>query len=120
MVAAVADGTVDVAVALTEGIVAAVLASNDGPNPLRYAGSYVNSSLCWMIVAAGDCEGKPKSLTELKERTLSGHTIRVSVSRLGSGSHLMAYLLAMREGWPLDCLEFVEDKNFRSMRSCEL
>ena len=117
MVAAIAEGTADVAVALTEGIVAAVLASNRGPTPLRYAGSYVNSSLRWMIVAAGDLSGSPGSLEELCERAKSGRVIRVSVSRLGSGSHLMAYLLAMREGWPLTCLEFIEDKNFRSMRS---
>lgn len=119
MVSAVADGTVDVAVALTEGIVAAVLASNSSPVPLRYAGSYVASPLRWMIVAACDCEGAPRELEELRVRALQGGTIRVSVSRLGSGSHLMAYLLALREGWPLSSLVFTEDKNFRSMRKGE-
>ena len=119
MVSAVADGTVDVAVALTEGIVAAVLASNSSPVPLRYAGSYVASPLRWMIVAACDSEGAPRELEELRVRALQGGTIRVSVSRLGSGSHLMAYLLALREGWPLSSLVFTEDKNFRSMRKGE-
>ena len=33
--------------------------------------------------------------------------IRVAVSRLGSGSHLMAYLLALRENWPTQRLSFV-------------
>jgi hypothetical protein len=37
----------------------------------------------------------------------SSRPIRVAVSRLGSGSHLMAYLLALRERWPTQRLSFV-------------
>ena len=116
MVSAVAEGHQDVALALTEGIVAAAIASRDGPTPLCYAGSYVTSPLCWMVVCASGREDAPASLAELGARARDGECIRVSVSRLGSGSHIMAYLLAMREGWPLRNLTFVRNENFRNMR----
>ena len=116
MVSAVAEGHQDVALALTEGIVAAAIASRDGPTPLCYAGSYVTSPLCWMVVCASGREDAPASLAELGARARDGECIRVSVSRLGSGSHIMAYLLAMREGWPLRNLTFVKNENFRNMR----
>ena len=116
MVSAVADEQQDVAVALTEGIVAAALASAAGPQPLCYVGSYVTSALCWMVVCAAGRADAPGSLAELGARARAGESIRVSVSRLGSGSHIMAYLLAMREGWPLQNLAFVKNDNFRNMR----
>ena len=116
MVSAVQEGQQDVALALTEGIVAATLASNAGPEPLRYVGTYVTSALCWIVVCANGREDAPASLRELGKRASEGECIRVSVSRLGSGSHIMAYLLAMREGWPLQNLVFVKNDNFRSMR----
>ena len=60
MVQAVADGAQDVAVALTEGLLAAVVANNaavaaagagSGAEPLRYVGEFVTSPLRWMVAA---------------------------------------------------------------------
>lgn len=122
------------AVALTEGIVAAIVnqnasaaASGNTDKILRYCGQYVQSPLRWMIVT-----GAGRGITSFADiRALldtsedapgpdgtapAPRQIRVSVSRLGSGSHLMAYLLATRQGWPADRLTFTVDRDFRSMR----
>lgn len=109
MVAALEAGEVDVAVALTEGIFAAAAR---GGGALRYAGGFVASRLRWMV-ATGAARGDLPALAAVAAR---GGAIRVSVSRLGSGSHLMACLLALREGWPVAALEFVEHRDFRTMR----
>jgi hypothetical protein len=46
----------------------------------------------------------------------SGRRCRIGISRLGSGSHLMAQVLAQAHGWPADALEFVVLNDFRSLR----
>jgi sulfonate transport system substrate-binding protein len=122
MVAAVTAGEVDVAVALTEGIMAAVVASADSPVPLRYVGGFVASPLRWLVVTGPD--NAVRGLADLAARAAARGgdagggegCIRVAVSRLGSGSHLMAFLLAVREGWPLGALSFHVHKDFRTMR----
>ena len=115
MAALLASGEVDIAIALTEGIVAASANSSSSAVPLRYAGGFVTSPLRWMI-ATGPTRTDLPTLASVATR---GGAIRVSVSRLGSGSHLMAYLLALREGWPISSLEFVVHRDFRTMRKGE-
>lgn len=114
MVSQVLDNQVDVAVALTEGIISAIL-SNEAAS-MKYCGCFVASSLRWAVVT-GASRSDIRSFADLRERAQQpSGCIRVSVSRLGSGSHLMAYLLAQKEGWPLDRLTFVVNKELRSMR----
>jgi sulfonate transport system substrate-binding protein len=105
-------GDADIALGLTEGVVAAVLGNAPNNVALRYAGGFVTSPLRWMI-ATGSSRSDLPSLASVASR---GGPIRVSVSRLGSGSHLMAYLLALREGWPIPSLEFIVHRDFRAMR----
>ena len=112
MLQSVTAGDADVAVALTEGIVAGVVSQEETATPLRYCGQYVKSSLRWMIATGS---GRPfKCLADVAASAESASEegggqpqLRVAVSRLGSGSHLMAYLLALREHWPTHRLSFV-------------
>ena len=112
MVSSVISGEVDVAVALTEGIVAGVIAQESTATPLRYCGQYVSSSLRWMIAT-----GSGRQFRSLDDVIIAGASdpdppqLRVAVSRLGSGSHLMAYLLALREKWPTNRLSFVVSRS---------
>ncbi len=86
MVTSLAEGSVDAIVALTEGVVAASGRGLDA----RVVGCYTDSPLQWGVhVAAGSSIG---SVADLEERP-------VAVSRPGSGSHLMAAILAARQGW---------------------
>lgn len=93
MTAALAAGDLDVIVALTEGLVAAIA----GGLPARMVRLYTTSPLQWGVHVAGR--------SSLESTGLDG--VRFAISRLGSGSHLMAHVLADRLGLRLDGDSFV-------------
>src|SRR4051794_21609586 len=80
MINAVIAGTADVAVALTEGIMAGIV-KNQAAHPLRYCGEYVTSPLRWMIATGATRDFS--SLEDLRQRAVAGGNIRISISRLG-------------------------------------
>ncbi|NNK11006.1 MAG: ABC transporter substrate-binding protein [Flavobacteriaceae bacterium] len=84
---------VDLAVALTDGLVKSI---TDG-NPLKIVQAYVDSPLQWGIHVAAN--SKFQKLSELESTT-------AAISRFGSGSHLMAYVLAENQGWDVNKLSF--------------
>eukprot|EP00053_Salpingoeca_punica_P012625 m.113208 g.113208 ORF g.113208 m.113208 type:complete len:844 (+) comp15994_c2_seq2:1106-3637(+) len=86
MIQALKDGRVDLIIALTEGLVADIAKGSD----LRLVGTYVQSPLCWAVST-----GATSSIQTLAD--LEGKTF--GVSRMGSGSHLMALVLATQRGW---------------------
>src|SRR5689334_2814058 len=98
MAAALRAGELDAALLLTEGAVAGV--ANGGG--FRIASLYTESSLIWGIhVPAGS---RFKSVADIRGA-------RYAISRLGSGSHLMAFVHARAQGWPVDTLELVTVRN---------
>jgi ABC-type nitrate/sulfonate/bicarbonate transport system substrate-binding protein len=87
-------GDLDVAVALTEGIVADIVKGN----PTKILQVYVSTPLIWGIhVPAGSLF---QSASELEGK-------RYAISRMGSGSHLMAFVDARQRGWDPTKLELV-------------
>lgn len=76
----------DVAVVLTEGIVADIVKGN----PAKIVKAYVNSPLIWGIHTAA-----ASGLHEVED--MRGKTY--AISRFGSGSHLMAIVDAVQRGW---------------------
>lgn len=93
MVEALNSNTVDVAMLLTEGAVHGLAHGGD----YEIVSFYTLSPLLWGIhvPAMSDL----KSVNDLENTTFA-------VSREGSGSHLMTYLLAREQGWDLDALTF--------------
>ena len=87
------EGQADIAVLLTEGIVRDILMGN----PSKIVQVYVDSPLLWGIHVAASSEYK--TVEELKG-------LRAAISRPGSGSQLMAYVLAASMGWPAADLKF--------------
>lgn len=87
------DGETDIAVILTEGIVKDIV----GGNPSKIVQVYVESPLVWGIHV--DAKSKFKKLSDLENT-------KVAISRLGSGSQLMAYVNANNQGWNTDNLKF--------------
>lgn len=87
------DGETDIAVILTEGIVKDIVAGN----PSKIVQVYVQSPLIWGIHVAA--ESDYKTIGDLENK-------KVAISRLGSGSQLMAYVNANNQGWKTDNLEF--------------
>jgi sulfonate transport system substrate-binding protein len=93
MIKALESKNIDIAVALTEGIVLKSVndvLSNE-PNPIMICGSYTTSPLTWSVAISID-NSKLKSLRCLKKA-------RIGISRYGSGSHIMAIYLSMKNGW---------------------
>ncbi|HUP76039.1 MAG TPA: ABC transporter substrate-binding protein [Acidimicrobiales bacterium] len=92
--AALSAHTLDAATILTEGAIAAIVNGAD----LRICSLWVQSPLIWGVHVSG----------ERGARTIHDfEPVRFAVSRLGSGSHLMAYLLAARDGFALSVEQLV-------------
>ncbi|MFY0481241.1 substrate-binding domain-containing protein [Flavobacterium sp. PLA-1-15] len=87
------NGETDIAVILTEGIIKDIVAGN----PSKIAQVYVQSPLIWGIHV--DAKSKYKTLSDLE-------STKAAISRIGSGSQLMAYVNAHNEGWKTDDLQF--------------
>ncbi len=84
---------IDMSVILTEGIVKDILSGN----PSKIVQVYVESPLIWGIHVAAD--SNYKQLSELENT-------KVAISRIGSGSQLMAYVNAKNQNWDTRKLEF--------------
>ncbi|WP_396192441.1 substrate-binding domain-containing protein [Flavobacterium sp.] len=87
------DGETDIAVILSEGIVKDIV----GGNASKIVQVYVESPLVWGIHV--DAKSKYQTLSDLENG-------KVAISRLGSGSQLMAYVNANNQGWNTDNLKF--------------
>ena len=83
----------DLAILLTESF----LKDFEAGNPSKMIGFHVTSPLIWGIHAGEN--SSIYSLSDLKEK-------KILVSRMGSGSHLMALALAKQEGWHPEELSF--------------
>jgi len=90
MCRALRNGEIDVAVALTEGTIADIV--NFGP-AFKIIATYVQSPLHWAAVVNPD--SSIRSIDDLRGKTFG-------ISRPGSGSQLMAYVMANDRRWNLD------------------
>jgi len=87
------DGTADIAVILTEGIIKDIV----NGNPSKLVQVYVESPLIWGIHVAA--HSTFQNLADLENS-------KAAISRLGSGSQLMAYVNAKNQGWDTSKLLF--------------
>lgn len=100
------EGTVDIAVGLTEAFVADIAKGNDQYNVVA---TYVESPLCWAISTGAD---RPDIRTT---KDLQGK--RISVSRIGSGSYVMSFVLGLQEQFPTPYFsDFQVVHNFQNLR----
>jgi sulfonate transport system substrate-binding protein len=93
MCKALRDGSVDIAIVLTEGIIKDIA---DG-NPSKIVQTYVKTPLIWGIHVSA--KSTFKKIKDLEHAT-------IAISRFGSGSHLMAIVNAHNQGWNIDALKF--------------
>lgn len=93
MVTALQAGEIDMAVGLTEGWISGICkAQAASQNPgFKLVGTYVNTPLRWAI-STGPQREDLKSIKDLEGA-------KVGVSRIGSGSYVMSYVLARQQGW---------------------
>lgn len=93
------DGTYDIAIVLTEGIVKDILAGN----PSRIVQKYVKSPLIWGV------HTPPNSKYQYPDQLSDA---RFAISRKGSGSHIMAHVNANNRGYSLTDDQFVVVDDF--------
>ena len=93
MTRALRNGEIDIAVLLTEGAVKDIISGNEA----RIVQSYISSSLIWGIHV--DAGSNYQSIEDLAGK-------KVAISRVGSGSQLMAYVNAQNQAWDPSKLEF--------------
>tara|TARA_R110002072_G_scaffold303077_1_gene492914 strand:- start:33894 stop:34754 length:861 start_codon:yes stop_codon:yes gene_type:complete len=93
MIRGLENGSIDVAVLLTEGITKAILQGLEA----KIMRVYVTTPLHWGIHVPFN--GSIETVDQIENQTFA-------ISREGSGSHLMAYVKASQEGWNLDKLKF--------------
>ena len=98
MTKALRANEVDVAIVLTEGIVADIIKGN----PAKIIGQYIKTPLVWGIHT-----GKASQFNDANE--LKGQ--RYSISRFGSGSHIMTFVDANNRGWNPAEQQFVKVGN---------
>ncbi|KAG7418414.1 hypothetical protein ACKAV7_002393 [Fusarium commune] len=92
MVTAIRAGEIDVAVGLTEGWIAGLGKEGvEGDGGYRLVGTYVETPLCWAI-STGAKRPEITSVDSLKGG-------KIGVSRIGSGSYVMGFVLADQQGW---------------------
>jgi ABC-type nitrate/sulfonate/bicarbonate transport system substrate-binding protein len=93
MCKALRNGTLDIAIVLTEGIIKDIA---DG-NPSKIVQTFVKTPLVW---------GLHVSATSSFKKIEDLENARIAISRFGSGSHLMAIVNAHNQGWNIDKLKF--------------
>jgi len=97
MIEAFNNNEIDVGIGLTEAWVAGLgkrFADEKGERPIQtyhITGKYTTSPLLWALSTGGK-RTDIKSVQELKRK-------KVGISRYGSGSHIMSYVLADQQGW---------------------
>jgi ABC-type nitrate/sulfonate/bicarbonate transport system substrate-binding protein len=93
MIKGLQAGTIDIAVLLTEGISRAILKGLDA----KIIAVYVQTPLIWGIHVP--VNHGINDLSDLDSKTFA-------ISREGSGSHLMSFVLAQQQGWDPSALSF--------------
>ncbi|KAA8894663.1 hypothetical protein FN846DRAFT_398309 [Sphaerosporella brunnea] len=103
------SGDLDVAIGLTEGWIAAL---GKGADAFKLVGKYVDTPLCWAISTGGQRGDM------VDAQSLAGGK-KLGISRVGSGSYVMGYVLADQQGWlnteqePFDWVVLNDFKNLR-------
>ncbi|CAN6625984.1 hypothetical protein TRVA0_010S02476 [Trichomonascus vanleenenianus] len=99
------DGTIDAAIGLTEGFVAGI---GKGSDWFKLIGTYVQSPLCWAI-STGSKREDIQSVEDIKSKT-------IGISRIGSGSYVMPFVLSQEKNWPSD-FKFEVQNDFKTLRA---
>ncbi|KAH0833041.1 hypothetical protein J3R83DRAFT_12032 [Lanmaoa asiatica] len=104
LISRLTNDEIDIAIALTDPLIAGIA---KGSNAYKLVGSYVTSPLRWYI-SPGSKDSSYKQISDLQGTTLG-------ISRNGSGSQTMAYVIALQQGWPTEDLRFQINNDIRGL-----
>ncbi|KAL2059351.1 hypothetical protein ABVK25_000643 [Lepraria finkii] len=93
MITSLQANEIDIGIGLTEGWIAGLGKAQAERKEAGYkiVGTYVETPLCWAISTGG----KRKDLHDVNQLK----RMRMGVSRIGSGSYVMGFVLADKHGW---------------------
>ncbi|RHZ69560.1 hypothetical protein CDV55_100387 [Aspergillus turcosus] len=114
MITSLREKEIDVAIGLTEGWIAGLAGKQQAQKDAasggyKVVGHWVDTPLRWAIITGRERE-ELHTVTDLKDK-------RVGVSRLGSGSHIMSFVLAQKQGWKPDSFTPVVLGPFQALRN---
>ncbi|KAI9461610.1 periplasmic binding protein-like II [Lactarius psammicola] len=103
LISRLTNDEIDVAIALTDPLISGIA---NGSKAYKLVGSYVSTPLNWAVITGAtskyhhvaDLEGTP-----------------IGISRIGSGSQTMAYVMALQQGWATDKLQFEVKNDIRGL-----
>ncbi|RFU30719.1 hypothetical protein B7463_g5623, partial [Scytalidium lignicola] len=111
MITSLRSGEIDVGIGLTEGWVAGLGKEDlEGDGGYKIVGTYVETPLCWAVSTGAKRD--INSIADLKKG-------KIGVSRIGSGSYVMGFVLADQQGWlepGSKPFEFVPVQTFERLR----
>ncbi|KAF8169757.1 hypothetical protein BJ912DRAFT_912578 [Pholiota molesta] len=94
---------IDIAIALTDPLISGIA---NGSKAYKLVGSFVSTPLNWAVTTG--TKSKFNSISDLKGTT-------IGISRNGSGSQTMAYVMALQQGWPTEDLKFQINNDIRGL-----
>ncbi|TFY81221.1 hypothetical protein EWM64_g2793 [Hericium alpestre] len=103
LISRLTNDEIDVAIALTDPLISGIA---KGSKAYKLVGSYVTTPLNWAVIT-----GKQSPYNDIKD--LEG--TKIGISRHGSGSQTMAYVMALQQGWPTDKLQFQVNNDIRGL-----
>ncbi|KIJ66974.1 hypothetical protein HYDPIDRAFT_174261 [Hydnomerulius pinastri MD-312] len=104
LISRLTNDEIDIAIALTDPLIAGIA---KGSEAYKLVGSYVTSPLRWAVIT-GYKDSSYKQISDLQGTT-------IGISRNGSGSQTMAYVMALQQGWPTDNLKFQINNDIRGL-----
>ncbi|TRM64355.1 hypothetical protein BD626DRAFT_547490 [Schizophyllum amplum] len=90
-------------IALTDPLISGIA---KGSQAYKLVGSYVSTPLNWAVITGKDTPYK--TIADLKGTTLG-------ISRPGSGSQTMAYVMALQQQWPTDDVKFQVNNDIHNL-----
>ncbi|KAA1467629.1 periplasmic binding protein-like II [Dentipellis sp. KUC8613] len=103
LISRLAENEIDVAIALTDPLISGIA---KGSKAYKLVGSYVSTPLNWAVITGVD--SKYKTIQDLQDTP-------IGISRHGSGSQTMAYVMALQQGWDTSKLQFKVNNDIRGL-----
>lgn len=103
LISRLTNDEIDVAIALTDPLISGIA---NGSKAYKLVGSYVSTPLNWAVITGKD--SKYNSIADLKDTT-------IGISRVGSGSQTMAFVMALQQGWSSQGLQFRVNNDIRGL-----
>ncbi|KAF8896300.1 periplasmic binding protein-like II [Infundibulicybe gibba] len=103
LISRLTNDEIDIAIALTDPLISGLA---NGSTAYRLVGSFVATPLNWAVITGAG--SKYGAIADLQGTTLG-------ISRPGSGSQTMAYVMALQQGWPTKALEFQANNDIHGL-----